>query len=122
MKILIADDYEGIRELNRDLFKNAGFQVETAENGAEAFNLFRKAFQNDKFDVVLTDMEMPDINGAQLAQLISTFEINSKIERKKMTPVIIYTGNMNVFEGAFAVIPKNLLTLKLTNLVNALIK
>jgi DNA-binding response OmpR family regulator len=64
MKILIVDDESQIRGMLSTLFKRAGFAVEAATNGAAAISLC----QTDTFDVVLSDVMMPQMNGHELAQ------------------------------------------------------
>ncbi len=80
--ILVADDEEDIRELNRELLETYGYTVVTCENGQEAFDLFSRDPGN--FDLVLTDMTMPAMTGAMLAQKL--MEIREEI------PVILCTG------------------------------
>ena len=80
--ILVADDEEDIRELNRELLETYGYTVVTCENGQQAFEVFAKDPTN--FDLVLTDMTMPAMTGAMLAQKL--------MEIRKELPVILCTG------------------------------
>ncbi len=58
VRILIVDDNEPLRLLLKDLMTDQG-HVETAENGREGLQKTREDF----FDVIVTDIDMPEING-----------------------------------------------------------
>jgi len=60
--ILIVDDEPELRDLISCVLMEAGHQVTCAENGIEA----GKAYANQKFDVVLTDVIMPEKDGMQV--------------------------------------------------------
>jgi len=63
-KVLVVDDEPDIRELVRDILTDAGYDVQVAGGGAEAIDLAR-AFP---FDLVLTDLGMPDVGGWEVAE------------------------------------------------------
>lgn len=66
--ILVVDDEKDIRNLLYQALKQmGGFRVEMAENGEEALEKIDKA----KFDLVLTDMKMPKMDGLQLVKELS---------------------------------------------------
>ena len=79
LKILVVDDSKMIRSIHKDMLEDAGYQVITAENGYEALEFFHK----DKFDLVLTDLNMPKMDGYTLTQELR--KINDEI------PIIIAT-------------------------------
>jgi len=67
MKILAVDDEPSIREvLQRGLTQMGGHSVEVAQNGLEAIEKIEK----DVFDLVLTDMKMPEMDGMELLKTI----------------------------------------------------
>ncbi|MBS3906826.1 MAG: response regulator [Syntrophaceae bacterium] len=67
-KVLVVDDERDIRDfLFKALTRIAGFHVELAENGQEAL----KKMEKEKFDLVLTDLKMPSVDGLQLITEIS---------------------------------------------------
>ncbi|MDB9823478.1 response regulator [Deltaproteobacteria bacterium] len=68
-KILIVDDIESTRELFTTVLENLG-TVETAANGQEALEKVRDSF----FDVILSDVEMPIMNGAVFFQKAVEFD------------------------------------------------
>jgi signal transduction histidine kinase/DNA-binding response OmpR family regulator len=65
-KILVVDDEKGMCESLRALLTNAGYQVTTAEQGEEALS----KIQDDKFDLVLTDIRMPRVDGLDILKAV----------------------------------------------------
>jgi len=66
-KILIVDDEQALRELAQQILKTAGYKTFLAENGAEAL----KVLEQQKIDLVFSDVIMPDIDGYELANRIT---------------------------------------------------
>lgn len=67
MKILVVDDEGPVREmLKKGLYQMGGFSVEVAQNGSEAL----KKTEEDVFDLLLTDMKMPEMDGLELLKLV----------------------------------------------------
>ncbi len=64
--ILVVDDEPLILEAVSDLFKKFNFKVDTACSGNKAFELFQK----NSYDLVLTDVRMPDGDGIELTKKI----------------------------------------------------
>ena len=79
-RILLADDNKAIRDLVSGFLKFIGYEVAIAINGIEALAVFLAS----SFDLVLTDLEMPAMDGLSLAGHIK--------ERSPNTPVILLTG------------------------------
>jgi len=80
LKILAIDDQAIIRDLLVNMFGSAGHEVTTAERGEEGI----AKFKIQRFDLVVTDLSMPDLSGWEVAR-----------EVKKMrpeVPVILITG------------------------------
>lgn len=65
-RILVADDSLTVRELERKLLAGRGYVVETAVDGADAWN----ALRNGSFDLLVTDIDMPRLDGLQLTRMI----------------------------------------------------
>ena len=63
--LLCVDDDPGIRELYETMLGTYGYEVLVAEGGLQALNLFRS--KKKEIDAVISDYEMPGMNGAQLA-------------------------------------------------------
>jgi len=68
LKILIVDDDEDVRTFIADSFAEAGFHVSMAKSGFEALSLCEK--NNFKFDIIITDIRMPDGSGIELLDTI----------------------------------------------------
>lgn len=63
-KILVVDDDPGIRELLSGILSQEGHAVEVVQDGKEALLKVRK----ESFDLVLTNLRMPRMNGIQLLE------------------------------------------------------
>ncbi len=61
-RILVVDDSITVREMERKLLENAGYHVEVAVNGIDAWN----ALLANQFDLLVTDIDMPRMNGIEL--------------------------------------------------------
>jgi two-component system chemotaxis response regulator CheY len=82
-RFLIVDDFSTMRRVMRALLKSIGFErVETAEDGAVALEMLRKS----KFDFVVTDILMPNMNGFELLNAIKADEA------LKHLPVLMVTA------------------------------
>ncbi len=82
-KILLAEDSPFFRGMIKSYLKGAGYEVEVAENGKEALN---KLLSGEKFDLVVTDLEMPEMDGFNLIK-----EIRSNPDYKDI-PIIVITS------------------------------
>lgn len=67
-RILVVDDEAAIRKVVRDALENAGHEVETAVDGEEAQALLAAG----EFDLVITDLNMPRVDGLELVRRIRT--------------------------------------------------
>ena len=81
-RILFVDDEKQIREVVDAILSKNGYQVTTFANGVQALAEFQK--KPGQFDLVITDMTMPSMTGAELAQKI--------MELSPQIPVILCTG------------------------------
>ena len=81
--VLLVDDEESIVRMVRKMLEMLGYQVETQMNPVEALEQFQS--KPDQFDLVITDMTMPQMTGVMLSEKI--MEIRPDI------PVIICTGH-----------------------------
>ncbi|MBF8178193.1 hybrid sensor histidine kinase/response regulator [Herminiimonas contaminans] len=65
-KVLVVDDSLTVRELERKLLSNCGYQVVVAVDGMDGWN----AVRTEHFDLVITDIDMPRMDGIELVSLI----------------------------------------------------
>jgi two-component system sensor histidine kinase and response regulator WspE len=65
-RILVADDSITVREVERKMLTSRGYEVDVAVDGMDAWNTVR---END-YDLVVSDIDMPRMNGFELVSLI----------------------------------------------------
>ncbi len=80
--ILLVDDEVTIIDTGREMLEYLGYSVETYNKSAYALNEFKKT--PDRYDLIISDMTMPEMNGDELAKKM--------IEIRPDIPVIICTG------------------------------
>ena len=79
--ILIVDDEFGLAEMLREMLRDAGFEVTLAINGRLALEILEEG----KVDLVLTDLMMPVMDGAELAAAMRADN------KHRATPIIMMT-------------------------------
>ncbi|WP_312629450.1 chemotaxis response regulator CheY [Scandinavium sp.] len=83
LRFLVVDDFATMRRIVRNLLQDLGYKnVEEAEDGQDALNKLR----SDKFDFVISDWNMPNLDGLQLLNEIR------KDDALKSTPVLMVTA------------------------------
>ena len=80
-RVLVIDDEPSVRSLLRDVLRAAGHEALEAANGREGLAILDA---NGPFDLVLTDLGMPEMSGWEVARAVS--------ERPSPPPVILVTG------------------------------
>jgi diguanylate cyclase (GGDEF)-like protein/PAS domain S-box-containing protein len=80
-KILVVDDDPTARLLMRAALQKAGFQVQVAVGGADAL----RQFSRDPFDMVMLDVDMPDISGMKVCRELRT-------QGGEHLPIVMVTG------------------------------
>jgi two-component system, chemotaxis family, sensor histidine kinase and response regulator WspE len=78
-RVLVVDDSITVRELERQLLENRGYTVDVAVDGVDGWNAVRSAH----YDLVVSDVDMPRMDGIQLVQHIK------EDARLKAIPVVI---------------------------------
>jgi two-component system, NtrC family, response regulator PilR len=101
-RILVVDDDRGMQDVLDIMLSRAGYQVATADDGAAALELIRKR----KFDLVITDLKMPRVDGIDLLKGVK--------ETAPGTAVILLTAFASgdtalaaMREGAYDYVEKN---------------
>ncbi len=88
LRVLCVDDDEMVLESMKDFLAYYGHQAGVASGGKRAVEMFRTAIlKSEPYDVVITDMNMPEINGHIVARMIKA--------ESPGTPVILITGAAN---------------------------
>ena len=67
-RILVVDDEESIREFLDIMLKKEGYEVSLAEDGQQALGVLK----NRSFDMVISDLQMPNLNGVELLKEVKT--------------------------------------------------
>ena len=96
-KILVIDDEKLVAESLKKLLKREGYDTNIAKNGTDAMEQIK---END-FDLIVSDIRMPDINGIEIVKKIREY---LKRNKKQPIPEILITGyaskeNMEEAEG-----------------------
>ena len=83
LRFLVVDDFSTMRRIVRNLLKESGYtEVDEAEDGVAALQKLR----SNNFDFVVSDINMPNMNGFQLLMEIK------KDEKLKHIPVLMVTA------------------------------
>ncbi|HKB87194.1 MAG TPA: response regulator, partial [Ignavibacteriaceae bacterium] len=74
-RILVVDDEDIIRESLSYVLRKEGYNVHEAENGRVAYDMILK----ESYDLVVTDLEMPEMKGIQLLEEIKKLDIHTVV-------------------------------------------
>jgi two-component system response regulator PilR (NtrC family) len=74
-RILVVDDEEIIRQSLSFILKSEGYSVEEAANGREAYEKVKE----DSFDLIISDLEMPEMKGIELLEEIKKLNFKSSV-------------------------------------------
>jgi len=74
-RVLVVDDQEDIREMARLVLTGAGYEVATVSSGREALRMARES----KFDLVLLDINMPEMDGWATLRLLRADEAHDDL-------------------------------------------
>ncbi len=80
-KFLVVDDSASMRQLVSATIKDAGYEVLEAENGMDALG----KLNNGKVDMVITDLNMPDMDGIELIKKLRS------LPEYRFAPIIMLT-------------------------------
>ncbi|MDH5600796.1 MAG: response regulator [Gammaproteobacteria bacterium] len=86
-RILIAEDEISLREMLVTVLKDENYQVDAAADGKEAWELLKKNY----YDLIATDLYMPELNGVELIQACH--------ESFPGLKTILFSGGGRDFEG-----------------------
>jgi DNA-binding NtrC family response regulator len=116
-RILVVDDDQDVLEMADCFFRKAGMEVHCAESGEKALEIFREK----SFSVIITDFNMPGMNGVEFAEKVQ--------ELGTPTAIIMATGqpskelsDLAMQAGVKTVLPKPLHLEKLLTLVTEMIE
>ena len=119
IRLLIIDDDIIMREIIKDSLSEYPILIDEAVNGVEGL----KKIRENKYDVVLTDIIMPEKEGLELIMDIKSFPVNIKIIATTSGGSIAADEYLEMATGlgADAVIAKPFSEVKLVEIINQLI-
>jgi CheY-like chemotaxis protein len=85
--VLVAEDQEINLKIVLQLLKRKGYNILSADNGKKALDIYKKRFNN--IDLILMDVQMPELDGVQTTKQIREFENNTG----KHVPIIAMTAH-----------------------------
>ncbi len=121
LKVMLVEDHPVNQKLVKIILTSAGYNVDIAENGESAVELFKKAPSDEKYNIIFMDIQMPVMDGITATKQIREYELGqikkqhdkiimqidseniiSKKEREmifeninnKFTPIIAMTANV----------------------------
>lgn len=105
-RILVVDDFATMRRIARVMLQSLGFKnVEEAEDGVKAL----EAIRNERFDLVLSDCNMPNMSGLELLTTLRhdadlsdiTFIVMTSTEQKESLLEMVKAGASDYIEKPF---------------------
>jgi len=84
-KVLIAEDSSVIQNLTKKILQIQNYQIFSAKNGMQVLDMLEK----EDFDIILMDINMPQMDGMECAQKIRALGD----EKKSHIPIVAITGN-----------------------------
>jgi CheY-like chemotaxis protein len=84
-KVLIAEDSSVIQNLTKKILQIQNYQIFSAKNGLEVLSML----ENDFFDIILMDINMPKMDGMECAEKIRALSD----PKKSKIPIVAITGN-----------------------------
>ncbi len=84
--ILCVDDNEQALSIRKLMLETRGYRVQACANGQQAWEVFRQG----GIDLVLSDLLMPGMNGAELVEKIK--------QASPQTPAILFSGKVKAYE------------------------
>ncbi|HLO58689.1 MAG TPA: response regulator [Bacteroidales bacterium] len=85
-RIVIAEDFNTSRQIIKKTLENMGYHVDEASDGKEALGLF----DGRPVDLLITDYNMPNMNGAELIKNIRNSEVY------KYVPIFVLSTDTNI--------------------------
>lgn len=86
-KLLLAEDNIVNQSVAVEVIQKYGFEIDTAENGKEAVQLFK----DRKYDLVLMDCHMPEMDGFEATETIRQYETDKDLV---VTPIVAFTASV----------------------------
>jgi PAS domain S-box-containing protein len=95
-RILLVEDVDINREIVQTLLEPTQLEIDCAENGAEAVRMFTET--PDRFDMILMDVQMPEMDGYEATRRIRALEKDNAVRSERVSRVPIIAMTANVFK------------------------
>ncbi len=99
-KILVVDDVETNRQLLIEVLGDKA-KCGQASDGSQAFEIYDTGIDSEKYDLILLDVDMPEVNGIEFLQKLRAKEESEGIPLGDGIPVIMVTAHKESFIDAF---------------------
>ncbi len=90
--VLVVDDYAAVRKTIKELVQSLGLSTQEAENGLKAQELL----QTQSFDLVITDLVMPEMDGFELTEAIKN---NPKLRNIPVVIISTHADSKYIFRA-----------------------
>jgi len=86
IQILFVEDSPMIMEISKRMITNLGYEADYATSGEEALAMF----ENKEYDLVLTDLGLPNMSGEQLIAKMRKYERRYRIKESRICAITAY--------------------------------
>ena len=91
LHILIADDVPQNREVLELMLRRDGHTVTSVDNGLFVWHQFKQQLKQQRFDLILMDIQMPEVDGLEASKMIRAWEAEQQLSE---TPIIALTASV----------------------------
>ena len=96
-KVLIAEDSSVIQNLTKKILQIQNYQIFSAKNGVQVLEML----ENEFYDVILMDINMPKMDGMECAAKIRALDDDKKSKKFSLGLVLVVLGKQLAEKGIF---------------------
>ncbi len=94
LKIMLVEDHPVNQKLVKIILTNAGYMVDIAENGEQAFELFKASPLDERYNIIFMDVQMPVMDGITATKKIREYELEQM--KKRHEKIIMQIDSENI--------------------------